>query len=155
MFEVNKNTYVTANEADELIKQHFSRYDGLRLFWEVLDEDEKESYLIRAAEQIDSLAYPSRKTYPTQGMAFPRVPEQVVSSKVKLAQVYNALGVLNAEIKQSAKEHQDIYERMGVVFKPQIAPETGFAPLPDKLPLASSKACETLKLYRMGGFRMR
>ena len=155
MFEVNNNTYVTVTEADEIVRERFSRYDGLRIFWEVLDEDEKESYLIRAAEQIDSLAYPSRKTYPTQGMAFPRVPEQVVSSKVKLAQVYNALGFLNAEIEQSAKAHQDIYERMGVVFKPQVSPETGFAPLPDKLPLASAKACETLKLYRMGGFRMR
>lgn len=152
MFEVNKNTYVTANEADELIKQHFSRYDGLRLFWEVLDEDEKESYLIRAAEQIDSLAYPSRKTYPTQGMAFPRVPEQVVSSKVKLAQVYNALGVLNAEIKQSAKEHQDIYERMGVVFKPQISPETGFAPLPDKLPWRARKRARRLNCTAWAGF---
>ena len=155
MFEVNNNTYVTVTEADEIVRERFSRYDGLRIFWEVLDEEEKESYLLRAAEQIDALAYPGRKTYPTQDMAFPRFPDQVVPLKVKVAQVYNALGVLNAEIGQSAKEHQDLYERMGVVFKPQISPETGFTIAPDKLPLASAKACETLKLYRIGGFRMR
>ena len=155
MLEVNKNTYVTIAEADEMIRPRLNRYDGLRLFWEILDDEEKESYLLRAAEQIDNLVYLGRKTYPEQTMAFPRFPEQTVPPKIKLAQVYNALGFLNAEIKQSAREHQDLYERMGIVFRPNILPDTGVLPAVDKLPLASVKACEELKLYRMGGFRMR
>ncbi len=155
MLEINKNTYVTVSEADEMIRQRLNRYDGLRLFWEVLDDEEKESYLLRAAEQIDSLAYPGSKTSSAQAMTFPRFPEQTVPLKVKLAQVYNALGFLNAEIRQSAREHQDIYERMGIVFKPQIVPEMGVSVAVDKSPLESVKAYEALKLYRMGGFRMR
>lgn len=83
MLEVNKNTYVTIAEADEMIRPRLNRYDGLRLFGKSSTTRKKKAIFFSAAEQIDNLVYPGRKTYPEQTMAFPRFPEQTVPPKIK------------------------------------------------------------------------
>ena len=64
MLTVSENTYITIAEADEIIATHLDKYNGLRLFWEILDDEEKEQYLTRSIEQMDTLVYPGRKSRP-------------------------------------------------------------------------------------------
>ena len=95
MLTVSENTYISITEADELIATHLDKYNGLRLFWEILDDEEKEQYLTRSIEQMETLIYPGKKSRPMQALTFPRAPSVEVPKDIKLAQAYNALGFLN------------------------------------------------------------
>ena len=49
MLTVSENTYITIAEADELISTHLDKYNGLKLFWEILDElTEGRAHTLRA-----------------------------------------------------------------------------------------------------------
>ncbi len=158
MLVVSENTYITIDEADELIATHLYRYNGLRLFWEILDDEEKEQYLTRSIEQIESLVFPGKKSRPMQPLTFPRAPSVEVPKEIKLAQVYNALGFLNADIKEAVEESQKLYARFGVHLGVMSAPDGAIfneMPVVKQVNLASKKASQIVNKYVRGGFRMR
>jgi hypothetical protein len=158
MLTVSENTYITIAEADELIATHLDKYNGLRLFWEILDDEEKEQYLTRSIDQMETLVYPGRKGCPMQPLTFPRAPSVEVPKEIKLAQAYNALGFLNLDIKEAGKETQKLYARFGVTFGPVdatngvILNETQGV---NRFTLESKKATQIVNKYVRGGFRMR
>ena len=158
MLKVNENTYITIAEADELIAAHLDKYNGLRLFWEILDDDEKEQYLLRGVEEIELLPFPGRKSRVMQPLAFPRAPMVEVSNDIKLAQAYNALGMLNADLKAANEEVKKIYARFGVVLAntgAEMGAISNEMPRVKQLSLASKKAANLAQKYVRGGFRMR
>lgn len=158
MLKVCENSYITVAEADELIAMYLDKYNGLRLFWEILDEEEKEQYLTRSIEQMETLVYPGRKSRPMQPLAFPRAPSVQVPKEIKLAQAYNALGFLNADIKEAGEESQKLYARFGVHLG--VVESSGGAVFGEPLvvrqvSLESKKAAQIVNKYVRGGFRMR
>ena len=157
MLTVSENTYINIDEADELIATHLDEYNGLRLFWEILDDKEKEKYLTRSIEQMETLVYPGRKSDPTRSLSFPRAPSVEVPKEIKLAQAYNALGFLNADMKEAGEESQKLYARFGVHLGVVSTSEGALNenPAPKQVSLASKKAAQIIKKYVRGGFRMR
>lgn len=158
MLTVSENTYITITEADELIATHLDKYNGLRLFWEILDDEEKEQYLTRSIEQMETLIIPGRKSRPMQSLTFPRAPSVEVPQEIKLAQAYNALGFLNADMKEAGEENQKLYARFGIHFGVVCASDGdifGEIPVVKQANLASKKAAQIVTKYVRGGFRMR
>lgn len=158
MLTVSENTYISITEADELIATHLDTYNGLRLFWEVLDDEEKEQYLTRSIEQMETLILPGRKSRPMQQLSFPRAPSMEVPKEIKLAQAYNALGFLSNDMKEAGEESQKLYARFGVQFGAVEAQDGAIlneTPAPRQVELASKKAAQIVYKYARGGFRMR
>ena len=158
MLTVSENTYITIVEADELIAMHLDKYNGLRLFWEILDDEEKEQYLTRSIEQMETLVYPGRKSRPMQPLTFPRAPSVEVPKEIKLAQAYNALGFLNADMKEAREETQKLYARFGVHLDVMGASDgaiLGETLTVKQVNLASKRAAQIVNKYIRGGFRMR
>lgn len=158
MLTVSENTYITIAEADELIATQLDKYNGLRLFWEILDDEEKEQYLTRSIEQMETLIYPGQKSRPMKPLTFPRAPSVEVPKEIKLAQAYNALGFLNADMKEAGEESQKFYARFGVHLGVVGASDgTIFNEMPvvKQVNLASKKAAQIVNKYVRGGFRMR
>lgn len=158
MLTVSENTYITIVEADELIAMHLDKYNGLRLFWEILDDEEKEQYLTRSIEQMETLVYPGRKSRPMQPLTFPRAPSVEVPKEIKLAQAYNALGFLNADMKEAGEETQKLYARFGVhlgVMGVSDGAILGETLTVKQVNLASKRAAQIVNKYIRGGFRMR
>ena len=148
--------YISVAKADETVRQLFGTYDELRVFWSVLPDEEKESYLWRSTQQIDSLAYAGGKSQSAQRLQFPRNGERELSQRVINAVVYNALGLMNEEIKATAIKQKQIFKSLGAfqnIMFDQLS-ETVLT-TGNKIPLASKTAYELLKPYRRGGFSIR
>lgn len=158
MLKVNENTYITVAEADELIALHLEKNNGLRSFWEILEETEKETYLVRAVEEMETLMVSGRKTMRMQQLSFPRYPSLTVPNDIKLAQAYNALGMLNNDIKDAVNANKQLYARYGVVLgenNPSNGAISNDTTTGSRFTLASNKALKIVKKYACGGFRMR
>lgn len=157
MLTVSENSYITVAEADGLIAAHLDKYNGLRLFWDILDEEEKEQYLLRAVEQLETIVYPGRKSRPGQALSFPRAPSVEVPREIRLAQAYNALGCLNEDMKEAGKESQSLYARFGVHLGVAGASDGAVlneTPVVKRVNLASKKAAQIVNKFVCGGFRM-
>lgn len=87
MLIVGENTYITAEEAGELL-----RGEAGEERWEVLTDEKKAGYLKMAAWHIDSLRYAGRPNQPCQKMAFPRDFAEVPAA-VHMAQALEALAL--------------------------------------------------------------
>ena len=92
MLEVGTDSYITVDEAKELL-------EGDKLYdrFAVLSEAEQEYLLKRAAERIDLLPLSGRKKSVLQYMAFPRAGQSDVPYQVKSAQAAEAVCALDTE----------------------------------------------------------
>jgi hypothetical protein len=157
MLIVGDNTYIDIASADEIVKARLDKNNGLRVFWEVLDDEEKETYLLRAVEEMELIPFIGRKHRHTQNLAFPRAPFEDVPYEIKLAQAYNALGHLNEEIKETAEETAKLFRKYGAMG--EIDNENGAISndthTPRHIVLASKKATKIAQKYARGAFRMR
>lgn len=160
---VGKDTYVSVEEADELVRLLLRTYDEFRIFWEALSEEEKQGYLMRSTQQIDTLVYTGRKHDLWQPLQFPRNGECKVPDTVKRATVYNALGLMNNDIKSTSDKQMQMFKSLGV-FKNlrldqtsmrAIATAENAAPIEVKIPIASATAYDLLRKYRYGCFNIR
>lgn len=118
MLEININTYVTVEEANEYIKQCYPELDNLAVTWSVLSDHDKEAYLISSASDIDKLFIMGRKLDKNQSMAFPRrecYKERQVPYEVKEAQIENALGLLNEKLSARSDEQMIILNSLGAI----------------------------------------
>lgn len=66
------DTYVTIAQADQYVKEHYLSNEPLRITWEGLEEADKEVYLRRAFEKMNSLPYSGRRKNLKQTLPFPR-----------------------------------------------------------------------------------
>ena len=156
--DVGFNSYVTVEEADDLVRLYFRPYDEFNVFWSVLSEEEKEGYLMRSAQQIDTLVFTGRKHGCKQAMQFPRNCGEEVPSDVKRAAVYNALGFINEDIKATAEKQMQLFKSLGVVKNlrlDQTSMAENAAPTEIEIPLASKTAYALLKPYTRGCFSIR
>ena len=80
MLELNKNSYVTVEDADSYITTHYRSNNKLRKVWEELDEADKIASLLSACADIEALPFGGRAMTAGQAMAFPRLPYQYGSA---------------------------------------------------------------------------
>lgn len=160
---IGLDAYVDVAKADEIVRLLLRPYDEFRVFWSVLSDEEKESYLFRSTQQIDALTYTGAKSNYNQRLQFPRGHEKELSPAVQNAAVYNALGLMNEEIKSTAEKQMQVFKSLGVFKNPRldqtsmqaIATAENATPAEVKIPLASKKAYELMKPYRRGSFAIR
>ena len=160
---VGVDTYVDVAKADDFVRLLLRPYDELRVFWGVLSNEEKESYLLRSTQQIDALTFSGAKSNGNQRLQFPRNGARGLLQTVEKAAVYNALGLMNEEIKTTAEKQMQVFKSLGVFKNPRldqtsqqaIATAENAVPTEEKIPLASKTAYALLKPYRRGGFSIR
>lgn len=103
--EVGVNTYVTLEEAENIIK---TIYDNAE--WQSLTDEQKKVSLVNATNKINLLAVKGEKLDSSQKLIFPRNWEAAVSDKVKIAQCYEALEICRYNYKRE-REMRGIVSR--------------------------------------------
>lgn len=99
--------YVTVEEADKYIETHYLSTDEPRIYWQSLQQTDKEILLCRAAETINLLPFPGKKADSSQENAFPRYPSTETPKAIGNAQV--EIAVSNGS---SDKEESSMYSKM-------------------------------------------
>lgn len=93
---VGKDSYVSLEEANQYIADHYASTDSSRVQWEALSPEDQMVYLRKAAATIESLPLVGRKADVNQVMQFPRyiggcssssaeIPQEVKSSQCEQA----------------------------------------------------------------------
>lgn len=77
MITVGTDTYITIEQANEYVVSHFVSTDAQRIAWESLQNDDKEVYLRKATEQIESIRYTGVCKDSGQALSFPRCFEMI------------------------------------------------------------------------------
>lgn len=73
---VGVNSYMTLEEANEIVADNFMSTDNKRVYWNNLEDDNDKNILIYKATELidkDSMLYIGRKAEASQAMQFPRV----------------------------------------------------------------------------------
>jgi hypothetical protein len=105
--------YVTLEEADAYVADHFMSSNMTRVAWESLSDADKMVLLRNSYRAIEMLAFRGRKTDTAQPSAFPRWPSTDVPSQIKEAQIANAI-VLADESSQEDAAYYDKLRTYGV-----------------------------------------
>lgn len=85
--------YVTLEEAETYVSEHYMSTDDLRKQWEALSDDDKSVLLRKSFQTIELLPLTGRKTCCDQPNMFPRWPATEVPQAVKDAQIENAVSL--------------------------------------------------------------
>lgn len=132
MLNVGENSYLTTEEADQYIFEHYKEFDDLRVVWTVLTEEEKETYLKNSLAEIERLPFIGRKYLFTQKLQFPRellgyrsglpplylavyLGNGEIPDEVKAAQTENALGIINKEWSARADQQFKSANTLGIM----------------------------------------
>lgn len=100
--------YVTLEEADAYVTDHFMSSDVTRVAWESLSDADKMVLLRNSYRAIEMLTFRGRKTDATQPSAFPRWPSTDVPEQIKVAQIANAVVLAD----ESSREDAEHYEKL-------------------------------------------
>lgn len=92
MLKAGTNSYITVQEADELLKGAAGEAQ-----WAALQDRQKEELLTAAAGRMERLPFRGKKHSLFQEMAFPRDSRAAVPQTVKLAQAMEAAAGTPAE----------------------------------------------------------
>ena len=103
---VNSNSYVTLEEANEIIE---GVYDNAE--WQNLTNEHKTVALINAATKLDNMYIKGSKLSENQEMQFPRDWETTVSEKVKMAQCYEALEICRYNYSRAKEQSAGVVSR--------------------------------------------
>ena len=105
--------YVTLEEANEYVTNHFMSSNVTRVAWESLSDADKEVLLRNSYRAINALTFRGRKACATQPGAFPRYPSNEVPIEIKEAQIANAV-VLSDDSNQEDVTYYDKLRTYGV-----------------------------------------
>lgn len=105
--------YVTLEEANEYVTDHFMSSNMTRVAWESLSDADKMVLLRNSYRAIEMLTFRGHKTDATQPSAFPRWPSTDVPDQIKEAQIANAI-VLADESSQDDVAYYDRLRTFGV-----------------------------------------
>ena len=148
MLEINKNTYVSIDEANSYISSHYLSSDELRLKWEETSEEDKEILLINACENIETLKFIGRKYNKNQELSFPRNFDSAVPFMVKKAQVEETISFFKKTDALDAYKEGLKAESIDDVSK------TYNTELLNSRKLRSTKAQELLRGWLYGSFKV-
>ena len=91
MLELNKNTYVDIDGANNYVSSHYLSNDKTRLMWEETTENDKIVLLLNACQNIESLKFIGRKHDKNQSLSFPRNSSDEIPIEIIHAQVEEAI----------------------------------------------------------------
>ena len=94
--------YVTLEEANNYVINHFMDTNAVRVAWESLSDANKMVLLRNSYKAIEALPIRGRKACTIQPSAFPRYPSNEVPEQVKEAQIANAVILSNEESQEDA-----------------------------------------------------
>lgn len=77
MLEVGVDSYLTLEDADQLIRFSFLSSDEAYQMWQTLEDEDKEVLLRNSCRDIDALKFDGRRQIPGQLLEFPRVNNYV------------------------------------------------------------------------------
>lgn len=100
--------YVSLEEADQYVTEHYMSSEAFRIGWEALEPSDKAALLRRSFQAIELLPFTGHKTDPDQSTAFPRCPSTEIPWHIKAAQIEQALVGADEESSEDSK----LYERM-------------------------------------------
>lgn len=123
MLEINNDSYVSIEYADQYVNDNYPEYDDLAVVWGVLTERDKEAYLRASAWQIETLVLQGVPLYKDQPMQFPRkecfreatYTNPTVPDEVKDAQVENAIALLNKDLNTRSDDQMKILGTLGAM----------------------------------------
>lgn len=102
--------YVTIEEANKYVSEHYIKSDQLRVCWEAIDDEDRSALLRKSFQVIEMLPFVGRKTCISQQSAFPRWPSTEVPEAVKSAQIENALVMSDSEASDEAKQYEKMWQ---------------------------------------------
>lgn len=137
-------------EAERYIARLFQKYDSFRVFWSVLDDEDKEGYLERAENFVESL-HLTRSAKDGEGWKDP----------VKKAVVYCAIGFMNKDFRDVETRQQAVLQSLGALANikynkresAEIVTEQGVKNIAEEFP--SKRAQELLLPFMYGSFSIR
>lgn len=94
--------YVTLEEADGYVADHFTSSNTARVAWESLSDADKMILLRNSYRAIEMLPFRGRKTNAAQPSVFPRWPSTDVPEPVKNAQIENAIVLADESSREDA-----------------------------------------------------
>ena len=100
--------YVTLEEANAYVTDHFTSSNMTRVAWEALSDADKMVLLRNSYRAIEMLTFRGRKTSSAQPSAFPRWPSTDVPIQIKNAQIANAIVLAD----ESSLEDVAHYEKL-------------------------------------------
>jgi hypothetical protein len=99
------DTYVTVEQADKYVMEHYLSSEPLRIQWEEMEEADKEVCLRKSFEKMNTLPYTGRRRVRTQPLPFPRYCWQPSDwDLVRKAQIITAFMSIDTEYNAELKE---------------------------------------------------
>lgn len=102
--------YVTLDEADSYVSEHYMSTEAFRQGWEALEDADKAALLRRSFQAIELLPFTGHKTCVDQPFAFPRCPCTTVPDAIKFAQIEQALIGADSEADDDAKKYEKMWQ---------------------------------------------
>lgn len=152
--------YVTLDEANTYVTEHYMSTEALRVGWEALEDADKAVLLRRSFQAIELLPFSGHKTCCDQPFAFPRCPSRTVPDAVKFAQIEQALIGADAEATEEAKQYEKMWQ-WGVSsysignLSESISAGTYGAGALRTAGITSAAAARLLAPYMQGGYKIR
>jgi hypothetical protein len=87
---VGQDTYITLEEAEEIIAGYLLSSDAPRMAWDALSDADKGVHLKQGLIRIDAQIFTGRKAEKDQALQFPRYGKTAVPQSVKIAQALEA-----------------------------------------------------------------
>ena len=92
--QVGIDTYITVEQADDVIKNNVYSQSKQRKAWDSLSEEDKAVFLAQAMIEIESLVYLGVKADQSQLLQFPRKGQEDVPSQIQAAQALEACAIV-------------------------------------------------------------
>lgn len=152
--------YVTLEEADQYITEHYMSKESLRISWEALEPVDRAALLRRSFQAIELLPFTGHKLDPSQPTAFPRCPYTEVPDAVKFAQVEQALVGADSEASEETKHYEKLWQwgvssyTIGNLHESLSTGNYGAGAL-RSAGISSPEAAKLLSPFIWGGFNIR
>lgn len=113
MLTVGTDSYITVGYADEYIGGHYRSGSAQRERWEALGEEERESFLKAACEELERVKWHGRAVSKDQPLSFPRLPYQdrtaeEAPERIKKAQAELALWLSDEQGQEDLQQREQI-----------------------------------------------
>ena len=152
--------YVTLDEANVYIAEHYMGTDPLYAQWEALSDADRSALLRKSFQVIELLPFTGRKTDCEQPNMFPRWPDTEVPEAVKQAQIENALSYGDSESVEDQKYYDKLWKygvssySIGNLSEKISSGSYGSGVGAQKTGVVSSIATRLLQPYIGGGYRI-
>lgn len=157
MLTVGRDSYITARYADEYISGNYRAGSTDRNRWEAIGEEERESFLKAACEELERINWHGRAVSKDQPLSFPRLPYQERTAeeapeRIKKAQAELALWLSDEQGQEDLRQREQI-RLQGIKSVSLGSLSMSFAEgAKSELPLICPAAARLITPYLNGGY---